>query len=578
MRVYQHGVEAVRCDGDGAAARARELIDAPQTMVLLLARPTELEDAGRGLRRLFCYTSSLPRRLLFLSISIAPSCFPTADLKLQWDPLLKWPIEPSLISLGSSPSPSSHRRCLWTADLPSTMYGDRSPISPSFTQNPFDKYNTARTMLPEGTSGIGVGSWDRSPPRQTAGERRRIARVLVGLVLFGLVTWFIIGTRRTATELYGHNTDPAVESKPHHDSIASSEDAHLIGIPPAVVNTPHTPASSSSSSSSSDNVQVGKEKASFVMLIRNQELEDALKSMKQIEDRFNHKYHYPWTFLNDVPFTDEFIRETTKRASGKTEYGLIPKEHWSIPDAIDQVKMRAAMNKMEQDKVIYGGSLSYRHMCRFNSGFFWRQELLDKYEWYWRVEPGIGFYCDVDYDPFEFMRVSGKKYGFVMALPEYKSTIPTLWGQTLNFMRENPKYLNSNSSLQFLLEDNDQGKTLGDRPGPEYNGCHFWSNFEIASLDLWRSEAYGKYFDHLDKAGGFFYERWGDAPVHSIAAALFLGTQEIHHFADMGCPQPQEFHRHAKCVCPFELKDSFDLNDWSCQPRWWKIAGKEYGA
>jgi hypothetical protein len=55
----------------------------------------------------------------------------------------------------------------------------------------------------------------------------------------------------------------------------------------------------------------------------------------------------------------------------------------------------------------------------------------------------------------------------------------------------------------------------------------FWSNFEIGSLDFYRSEAYTAYFDHLDKAGGFFYERWGDAPVHSIAACLFLKPEEM---------------------------------------------------
>lgn len=37
---------------------------------------------------------------------------------------------------------------------------------------------------------------------------------------------------------------------------------------------------------------------------------------------------------------------------------------------------------------------------------------------------------------------------------------------------------------------------------------HFlvWSNFEIADLDLWRSEAYSKFFDFLDEKGGFYYE------------------------------------------------------------------------
>ena len=35
-----------------------------------------------------------------------------------------------------------------------------------------------------------------------------------------------------------------------------------------------------------------------------------------------------------------------------------------------------------------------------------------------------------------------------------------------------------------------------------------WSNFEIGDLNFWRSEAYMKFFEHLDEAGGFYYERW----------------------------------------------------------------------
>ena len=41
------------------------------------------------------------------------------------------------------------------------------------------------------------------------------------------------------------------------------------------------------------------------------------------------------------------------------------------------------------------------------------------------------------------------------------------------------------------------------------------SNFEIGSFELFRNDLYQQYFEHLDKAGGFFYERWGDAPVRS---------------------------------------------------------------
>ena len=97
---------------------------------------------------------------------------------------------------------------------------------------------------------------------------------------------------------------------------------------------------------------------------------------------------------------------------------------------------------------------------------------------------------------------------------------------------------------------------ISEDSGHSYNLCHFvclllapapnspreknklthyikWSNFEIGDLNLWRSKAYLDYFEHLDKAGGFFYERWGDAPVHSIAAALFLPKAQIHFFNDI---------------------------------------------
>lgn len=43
------------------------------------------------------------------------------------------------------------------------------------------------------------------------------------------------------------------------------------------------------------------------------------------------------------------------------------------------------------------------------------------------------------------------------------------------------------------------------------------------------------FFNHLESEGGFYYERWGDAPVHSIAANLFLNKDEIHFFDDIGC-------------------------------------------
>ena len=54
--------------------------------------------------------------------------------------------------------------------------------------------------------------------------------------------------------------------------------------------------------------------------------------------------------------------------SGEVKFGVIPHDHWYQPDWIDEDKARASRDKMVADNIIYGGSVSYRNMCRFNSG------------------------------------------------------------------------------------------------------------------------------------------------------------------------------------------------------------------
>ena len=182
--------------------------------------------------------------------------------------------------------------------------------------------------------------------------------------------------------------------------------------------------------------QIGVENATLFMLVRNSELHEALQSMREIEDRFNRHYRYPWTFLNDKLFTEDFKRLTAGIASGKVEYGQVPKEHWSLPSHIDEVKFQECLRDFTERNVIYGPTVSYRHMCRFNSGFFYRQELMNQYDWYWRVEPETNFFCDMTYDPFTMMRQNGKAYGFVIAIPEYPETIPTLWNTSKAFFQK----------------------------------------------------------------------------------------------------------------------------------------------
>ncbi|KAJ7880159.1 glycosyltransferase family 15 protein [Mycena leptocephala] len=309
-----------------------------------------------------------------------------------------------------------------------------------------------------------------------------------------------------------------------------------------------------------------KANAVIVMLARNGDLGGVIKSMSQLEAKFNRNFGYPYVFLNEEPFSTEFRRSVKELTQNNIEFGLIPRNHWFQPDSIDEEKAAASRQNMVDNGVIYGGVVPYRNMCRFNSGFFFRHPLLDKYRYYWRVEPDVNFFCNLPYDPFLFMQDNNLKYGFTISLPEYPATIPTLWDAVREFIKEHPEYVVEGNAMGFL----------SDNGGKEYNNCHFWSNFEIADLDLWRGEAYTKFFEYLDSKGGFYYERWGDAPVHSIGAALFARKDQIHFFDDIGykhipfqhCPQ-EPSHTRNQCDC--DINNNFDREGWSCLNRYDRI-------
>ena len=139
-----------------------------------------------------------------------------------------------------------------------------------------------------------------------------------------------------------------------------------------------------------------------------------------------------------------------------------------------------------------------------------------------------------------------KRYGFTIALPEYRETIETLWETTRDFLSHYPEYKLENSSIDFISDDG----------GLTYNDNHFvsetrillvekkkktiiqnintkyqWSNFEIGDLDFWRSKPYMDFFEYLDKSGGFYYERWGMyCCIFVLNLSLYKNLITLSHF------------------------------------------------
>lgn len=308
---------------------------------------------------------------------------------------------------------------------------------------------------------------------------------------------------------------------------------------------------------------VPRANAAFVVLARNKELEGVIQSIKSIERHFNRWFHYPYVFLNDGDFNSTFKETVLNYTSSSVEWGKIDSTMWGYPTWMDMAVAKEGIQKQGDAAIMYGGMESYHHMCRFYSGFFYKHELLQKYEWYWRLEPEIKYFCDITYDPFIHMEREKKTYGFTIAVKELKETVPNIFRYASAYKRMNN--LTSKGLWEMFVEKPEEKpdalpkddpkykkplpeEILSTEPGtgslpdidPEamegekYNMCHFWSNFEIARLDWFRSKEYNDFFEMMDRSGGFWMERWGDAPIHSLAAGALLGPKDIHYFRDFG--------------------------------------------
>ncbi|MCJ1484887.1 hypothetical protein MMC06_005060 [Schaereria dolodes] len=327
-----------------------------------------------------------------------------------------------------------------------------------------------------------------------------------------------------------------------------------------------------------DNPNSPRINATLLSLVRNSEVYGMVQAMRDLERTWNHKFNYPWTFFNDEPFSEEFKKKTQAETNAQCNYELIPTDHWQTPSWINNELFNESAKILEEQDIQYASLMSYHQMCRWNSGMFYKHPSLVSTRYYWRVEPNVRFFCDIDYDVFRWMEDHNKTYGFNINLYDAPQSIPTLWPETEKFMAAHPEYIHKNNAMDWLKDS--QRRPGHNQKANGYSTCHFWSNFEIADMEFWRSQTYEDYFNHLDRAGGFFYERWGDAPVHSIALGLFEDKSKIHWFRDIGYQHIPYFNCPNSPKCKGCVTGRFTdgeqfLFKEDCRPNWFKYVGMD---
>ncbi|KAJ1949920.1 hypothetical protein FBU59_000929 [Linderina macrospora] len=243
--------------------------------------------------------------------------------------------------------------------------------------------------------------------------------------------------------------------------------------------------------------------------------------MFDVEKRFNERFHYPYVFLSEEPFSPEFQKSVRAMANGASvEFALIT-ENWGYPEWVDKSRAQNQARDWADRNDVDADTQGYRHMVRYWAQPFADHPVLQKYRYVWRLEPGSHYTCDFVYDPLALMQSRNLMYGFAISVEDDTDAIPSLWTTTQNFMRDNIRMvLSHDNSLEWLLKRRSNSLV-------EFNRCQFLTNFEIVDLSFVRSLQYRKLFEYLDRTAGFYYERWSDASVRWNDGSLGIDPRNL---------------------------------------------------
>jgi alpha 1,2-mannosyltransferase len=148
-----------------------------------------------------------------------------------------------------------------------------------------------------------------------------------------------------------------------------------------------------------------------------------------------------------------------------------------------------------------GFSMGYRHMCRFFSGELYNQKAVQEYEYYLRFDTDSYIHTPLNYDIFEWAKVNECYYGYIAPAVQKDNlkVVEGLWNSVNELIPEN-----------FIEE-----------------GMMFYTNFELGKVDWFLTSEYMRFYNELDKTGGFYTKRWGDAPIKYLGINLLMEPEHI---------------------------------------------------
>jgi len=250
---------------------------------------------------------------------------------------------------------------------------------------------------------------------------------------------------------------------------------------------------------------------------------------------FNKKYNYPIIILHEGDYDEnsqhEIIKSIRENHRHCIQFKCIDKDDFEIPSHIDKNKVQQIV---DLQPVPYWRDIKYRSMC-----YFWLKHFhkyTGEYDYVMRLDDDSFIEEPITHDLFNVMRDNQFvymsnivhidcgicNYGMKDLFKPY-ATEEKLDKMFVNYKIKKDMNILQNFKKVFKIVND---KELDDSEDVNnYMPLMFYNNFFITETKFWKRNDVRNIIDVIDKHGGIFYYRYGDAPLQTIIVGLFGGDK-----------------------------------------------------
>ena len=173
----------------------------------------------------------------------------------------------------------------------------------------------------------------------------------------------------------------------------------------------------------------------------------------------------------------------------------------------------------------------YRHMCHFFANDIFSRPELAGYDFYMRMDDDSFILSPLKFNVFELMRDKGYKYAYRVILKD-RPHVCVGFGDLVK---------------QYFCM---RGHRLNYRLPPPY--MIYYTNFEICDISWFKGRVWQEYFEAVDRAGGIWRHRWGDALIR------YYGVVHLMEESSVYCLKQLHYHHQSEWLPGWTTRTPFE--------------------